>query len=333
MTTAYWRDFWGTAKRRTNPYGTPGSRSVYTKGYHRGEDIANYGATADVPALRAGEIIDHGRSTMIGYWVCVRPDADPSKRDIYCHMYEKTVQKSGRVDQGEIFGRTAGYRENPGKGWIGPHLHFVVSNLSDGGHNTARADYDPRPIISSALAGSAGSPASNGSTAALKPSQKVLRVASNRRKTPTKSGTIVKVHKKGEKLTVDTYKTSERVTVNGVTSAVWFGIKGTGSYIAAACFTDQSTAGLKNNGTYAPAPAKVKKRYVRLSKSWYYYTSEANAKTGRGYSVLRMLRKGDYEIVDQGSDKASPYQVWTSAKKTKKVWIGTAKTAPLVVSK
>ena len=152
MTTAYWKDFWGSTWRRTNPYGTPGPRSLYTKGYHRGEDIANAGSTADVPALHAGEIIDSGRSGVIGHWLCVKPDAYPDKRDIYCHMYEPTSVESGHVEAGDILGRTAGWGENPGSGWNGPHLHFVVSNLSDGGYNTDREDFDPNPFIDAALA-------------------------------------------------------------------------------------------------------------------------------------------------------------------------------------
>ena len=148
----YWRDFWGSRWRRSNPYGTPGPTSIYTKGYHRGEDIANGGNTADVPALRAGEIIDSGRSGVIGHWLCVQPDGAPDERDIYCHMYEPSTIESGRVQAGDILGRTAGWGESPGSGWSGPHLHFVVSNRSDGGYNTSRPDYDPNPRINAALA-------------------------------------------------------------------------------------------------------------------------------------------------------------------------------------
>ncbi|WP_036321827.1 M23 family metallopeptidase [Microbacterium sp. B24] len=156
---SYWTDFWGASWRRTNPYGTPGSRAVYTKGYHRGEDIANNGQVADIPALRSGEVIDSGRSSVIGFWVCIKPDADPSRRDIYCHMFEPSAKRSGRVNAGDIIGRMATWGESPGTGWTGPHLHFVVSDLSDGGHNTSRADFDPRPIITAALANGGNAPA------------------------------------------------------------------------------------------------------------------------------------------------------------------------------
>lgn len=148
----YWKDFWGSRWRRSNPYGAPGPTSVYTKGYHRGEDIANGGNTADVPTLRAGEVIDSGRSGVIGHWLCVLPDGAPDERDIYCHMYEPSTIESGHVSAGDILGRTAGWGESPGSGWSGPHLHFVVSNRSDGGYNTSRADYDPNPRIDAALA-------------------------------------------------------------------------------------------------------------------------------------------------------------------------------------
>uniref|UniRef100_UPI00055C12C7 M23 family metallopeptidase n=1 Tax=Microbacterium sp. B24 TaxID=95616 RepID=UPI00055C12C7 len=136
-----------------------GSRAVYTKGYHRGEDIANNAQVADIPALRSGEVIDSGRSSVIGFWVCIKPDADPSRRDIYCHMFEPSAKRSGRVNAGDIIGRMATWGESPGTGWTGPHLHFVVSDLSDGGHNTSRADFDPRPIITAALANGGNAPA------------------------------------------------------------------------------------------------------------------------------------------------------------------------------
>lgn len=160
---SYYSDFWGSAWRRSNPYGTPGSRSVYTKGYHRGEDIANNGKVADIPALRSGEIIDSGRSNVIGFWVCIKPDAEPNRRDIYCHVYEPSAKRSGRVNAGTIIGRTAGHGENPGTGWTGPHLHFVISTLSHGGFNTSLPDYDPRPVIRACLNASAPAPAPSGS--------------------------------------------------------------------------------------------------------------------------------------------------------------------------
>lgn len=151
MTTAYWADFWGASWRRSNAYGEPGPRSLYAKGYHRGEDVANDGDVADVPVLRAGEIIDSGRSGLIGHWVCVLPDEALNRRDIYCHLFEPTSRESGRVAAGDIIARTAGMRESPGA-VSGPHLHFVISDRSDGGFNTDRADYDPRPVIAAALA-------------------------------------------------------------------------------------------------------------------------------------------------------------------------------------
>lgn len=160
---------------------------------------------------------------------------------------------------------------------------------------------------------------------------KILRVASNSRTTPTTSGKIGTVYPAGKKLVVDTYKTSQEVTVAGVKSKIWFGIKGTGQYVAAACFTDQSTVGLKNNGTYVASAPKVKKRYVRLHKAWYVYRKEADAKTGRGYSDSFMLPKGDYLIVDQTSDLKSPFRV--ESDELGRVYVGTTSTSPTVVKK
>lgn len=324
MTTAYWKDFWGSDWRRTNPYGTPGPRSLYTKGYHRGEDIANAGSTADVPALHAGEIIDSGRSGVIGHWLCVQPDGAPDERDIYCHMYEPSTIESGHVSAGDILGRTAGWGESPGSGWSGPHLHFVVSNRSDGGYNTDRPDYDPNPRINAALAAetplapnerrSTGSRARREATSAsekvddgyLDPGTKWafneftrgesvdgnnvwfkgpnsglyywsgsfeggadttgLReigappVASNQR-TVTGDGVYERTgpgtsyaktgreFAAGEVLDFKAWTHGEPVSLNGVTTDVWYQGAIAGNWFSAACFTSQSTDGLAQVGT------------------------------------------------------------------------------------
>ena len=224
---AWWNDFWGSQWRRSNPYGTPGT--IYTKGYHRGEDIANNGKTSDVPALRDGEVIDSGRSDMIGFWTCVKPDEAPDRRDIYCHMYEPSTKRSGRVTAGDSLGRTATWGENPGSGWSGPHLHFVISNLSDGGHNTNRPDYDPRPVIANCLA-----------NAAIQPNQRVAgEYGAKARTTASREHDAVedKYLAAGAVGTFDGWKRGEKVDGNDV----WFRGAYSGLWFWSGGFTDTGT--------------------------------------------------------------------------------------------
>lgn len=148
---AYWADFWGSPDRRHNPYGAPGDKGMYEKGYHRGEDIANDGAIANVPALWGGTIVAAGRSRLIGYYVAIVYDLWPDVVFIHCHLFEPTARTIGRTAVGEVFARTADMDEKPGL-ISGPHLHLVASTHADGGHNTARPDFDPKPYIAEALA-------------------------------------------------------------------------------------------------------------------------------------------------------------------------------------
>ena len=148
---AYWLDFYGNPRRRSNAYGEPGPRAVYSKGYHRGEDIASSGSVGNVPALTDGTVVGTGRSGVIGFFIAVVYDTAPDRIFIYCHMHEATASRSGRVYQGQIIGRTAAANEFPGTGWTGPHLHIVVSTDMDGGYNTTRPDFDPRPYITRTL--------------------------------------------------------------------------------------------------------------------------------------------------------------------------------------
>ncbi len=147
---AYWANFWGNPGRRHNPYGSPGDKGLYAKGYHRGEDIATGGDVANVPALPGGTIVAAGRSRLIGFFVAIVYDLWPTVVFVHCHLFEGTARTGGRVQAGEVFARTAGMGESPGA-IDGPHLHLVATTHSDGGYNTDRPDFDPKPYIEQAL--------------------------------------------------------------------------------------------------------------------------------------------------------------------------------------
>lgn len=149
---AYWLDFYGNRRRRSNAYGAPPPPGVsYDKGYHRGEDFSNGGMVSNVPALTDGTVVGTGRSGVIGFFIAVVYDTAPDRVFVYCHMHDGSALRSGRVSQGQIIGRTAAAHEFPGTGWTGPHLHLVATTHADGGHNTSRADFDPNPIINRIL--------------------------------------------------------------------------------------------------------------------------------------------------------------------------------------
>lgn len=336
MTTAYWKDFWGSSWRRTNRYGNPSpswDRDLYAKGYHRGEDIANRGSVANVPALRSGEVIDSGRSSVIGYWVCIKPTDAPNRRDIYCHMYQPTAKKSGKVKAGDIIGRTAGAKENPGNGWSGPHLHFVISTGSHGGFNVKMADYDPRPVIKAALAAAnkptPTKPAPTPAPAPAGSSSKTRRTISgssgtvNARLSPTTASKTAKTFKRGTSRNFDAYQKGETVSkIN-----LWFRDADTGAWVWAGNLTSRSTSGLKNLGTYKKPAPKAKKEYVRLSGTWYYYKFLTSALGGK-YSASQRLGKGDYLVIKK--DSRGPVQV-KSPKGN--VWLGTRNTKPTIIKK
>ena len=332
MTTAYWKDFWGSTWRRSNRYGNPSPKwnpNLYSKGYHRGEDIANNTFVANVPALRSGVIVDAGRSSVIGYWVAIKPDNAPNRRDIYCHMYQPTAKKSGRVKAGEIIGRTAGHGENPGSGWGGPHLHFVISTGSYGGFNTRMPDYDPRPVIKAELAAANKPATSKPAPAPASSSSKTRRTISgssgtiNSRLNPFTGSRIVKTFKRGTTRTFDAYKKGETVSkIN-----LWFRDADTGTWVWAGNLTNRSTSGLKNLGTYKIPTATAKREYVRLSSTWYYYKALTNALKGN-YAASQRLPKGDYLVVKK--DSRGPVRV-KSPKGT--VWLGTRNTKPTIIKK
>lgn len=329
MTNAYWRDFWGNQARRTNPYGSPGR--IYTKGYHRGEDIGSRGQLINVPALRTGQIIDSGRSGMIGHWIAVKPDGDPNRRDIYTHMFEGTSRKSGRINAGDIIGRLAGAHESPGTAWTGPHLHFVISNLSHGGFDTSMPDYDPRPVITAAL-NAPGKPASSTPPVTRGTARKVktdAKLINGRQGASTKTA-VKQTLKDGTVGNFDGFIRGEKIAGNNI----WFRGAYGGNYFWSGNFENKSTAGLKDLGTYKapavvkPKPKPVPKRtYARLAGNWFFYYQLANALTGN-YSHNQKLAPGDYLVV--GRDSRGPVKIRTPRGD---VWVGTRNTRAPLISK
>ena len=146
-------EFWTPSHwRREYGYYDP---KVYTKGYHRAQDIAggDWG-NRGVPALRAGRVVDTGFGVAIGYWVAVQ--VSRNRVDGYCHLYGPGRPARGTdLDRGDSVSRLAHKNESPGSAWSGEHLHFIVTDSAGGVPNASAWDTDPRPIILAELASTA----------------------------------------------------------------------------------------------------------------------------------------------------------------------------------
>lgn len=157
--------FW-SEQRWTREYGyrpPAGFYNPYTLGYHIAQDIGGLYWTGPIPVLRAGVIVDVGRSRKIGGYIVVRADAD-GLRDSYTHLYDAVMPRAGtRVGAGDPFPRLARSQrasdghEYMGSASSGPHLHFGVATTTTNVWAPMRGvDRDPRPIIRAALAATAG---------------------------------------------------------------------------------------------------------------------------------------------------------------------------------
>lgn len=158
---AFWSEERWTREYKYRP--PAGFYNPYTLGYHIAQDIGGLYWAGPIPVLRAGVIVDVGRSRLIGGYIVVRADAD-GLRDSYTHLYDAVMPRVGtRVGAGDPFPRLARSQrasdghEYMGSASSGPHLHFGVATTTTNVWAPRRgADRDPRPIIRAALAATAG---------------------------------------------------------------------------------------------------------------------------------------------------------------------------------
>jgi hypothetical protein len=149
-----------------------------------------------------------------------------------------------RVEQGQRLERGAriGTMGSTGKAPNGRHLHFEL--YVDG------VRVNPHPYFARHLPGTAGTAAIAAGTASHQ--QRVVRRTTNRRADPTlRARTKRPKLRKGTVGNFDGFIRGEEVTQNGVTSRVWFRGAYSGDWFWSGNFTSQSTAGLKDLGTFA----------------------------------------------------------------------------------
>jgi hypothetical protein len=253
----------------------------------------------------------------------------------YNHMKPGGVH----VDEGQRVsaGRHIGDMGESGEAPNGRHLHFEL--YIDG------VRVDPQPYLDGkALPGKPviadepeGTPAGSGST--VKSTQRIVRRAVRRRAEPTtKSKNVTKPNALLTPGTIGNFTgfiRGEMVEQNGVRSRIWYrGISG--DWFWAGNFTEIAAEGLRDLGTYKPkatSKPKPKRRYVRFTEPWFVFDTEADARNAQKGHRGPTLPAGDYLIVDQSADKASPFRVYVKGASGRKVYVGTPRTAPRVVTK
>lgn len=304
---------------------------------HRGQD---YGwASGDIVKAAADGVVEYiyagaGYNQGWGRRVIIRHSN--RAKTTYNHFPPGILVREGqKVKAGQLLGHmgTSGNAEFK-------HLHFEL--YIDGWR------VDPAPYFVRDLPGTepvveppVGQPSGGGKPKPVASTQRIVRYPVRRRALPTSASAnpskgVSPLLSKGTVGNFDGFIRGERVTLNGVTSNVWYrGISG--DYFWAGNFTTQSTAGLKDLGTWKAAPSKPapkpKKRYVRLPEPWFRFASEAAASNAKKGHTGPMLPKGDYLIVDQANDRKSPFRVYVKGSSGATTFVGTPRTSPRVVTK
>lgn len=297
---------------------------------HIGIDIGTGRKAIDVPALVGGTVVAVVRTSTMGMVVVIQVG---DRFYAYCHLANIDLPEEGDViKQGQRVGHLA-WSKDPtsiafaGTAWNGIHLHLVITNRADGAYRYPRAAgvefYDPAPIIAAILAGKPTTPKPSGTA---KPSTKQRTVRTQVRELNGRPGPSTTTGLSGKPLEAKVagnftgFIRGQRVTIQGVTSDIWF--RGTsGRYFSAAGFTSQSVAGLKDLGTWK-APTKPKPKPAPKPKpkgpvgrvlhlpTYYWYDHPKDAEKhqdvhgkGRGesmlsgaYTVLAVSAGGAYQV-------------------------------------
>jgi GH25 family lysozyme M1 (1,4-beta-N-acetylmuramidase)/lysozyme family protein len=125
-----WRNRFGI----TGPYYGPAG--------HRGLDIAASAGQA-IPALRSGIVRRVQYSSIVGHTIAI--ESAPGDFSGYDHVIRTRVAVGDYVRQGDIIAYAAGYGDDHGSAWSGPHLHMTRGSTDRCafGENVI----DPAPLI------------------------------------------------------------------------------------------------------------------------------------------------------------------------------------------
>lgn len=315
---------------------------------HIGIDIGTGRKAVDVPALLGGTVVKVVRTSTMGMVVVLRVG---DRFHAYCHLANVDLPDEGDViKQGQRVGKLAWTKDPKSEGfagtaWNGIHLHFVVSNRADGAYRYPKAKdaefFNPALVIAVVLATPQApvipvipKPSKPAPSGTVKPASTRRNVRANVRELNGRAGASATAAIAGKPLKAKAtgnftgFMRGQKVTIQGVTSNVWF--RGTsGRYFAAAGFTSQSVAGLKDLGTWKapvkpkpvpkPKPIKPKPKTLHLP-TYYWYDHPVDAEKHqdphgkrRGESML----SGAYTVLE--TSKGGAFKVRSAANGV--VWV------------
>lgn len=302
------------------PFGHP-------KGRHAGEDTG-HASGDDIYAAADGTVtyVYTGIAYNGGWGRRIVIEHAPGVATTYNHMDAGgvLVRYGQKVKAGQLIARQG----SSGKG-NGKHLHMELY------HDGIRID--PRPFFEGRHLPGTSAPAPAGKPT-VGVAQRVVRHPVRRRLEPTSTSKNVTSPKPllsaGTVGNFTGFIRGQRVTLNGITSNVWFrGISG--HYFWAGNFTTQSTKGLKDLGTWKagskPKPTPQKQRFVDLgTKSWITYGTREQALNASRED--RQTITGGQHRIDDGD---GPYKIFigTGNGNGYHRWIGSRHTQPRVVRK
>lgn len=301
-------------------------------GVHRGEDYG-WGSGDQIFAAEDGIVVsiydDNGPNG--GWGNRIRIKHADGAYTTYNHIRPGgiLVKLNARVKKGQLIA----WMGNTGKS-TAKHLHF---ELELGGMGS-QFRVNPAPYRSKHLPGTAPKPITGKPAGGVKPvvasNQRVVRKLGskawlNGRDNAYTTAKATQKLEPGVTADFDGWKRGSKVTIDGVTSDIWFRGKYKKKWFAAAGFTSQSTIGLKEIKIVLK-PKVTKKNYFKsAANGTYYYHDYANAQNGN-YSRKQLLKASTfYEVIEnpgRGSVKIKVPGVGN-------VWVGTRNNKAKVVKK
>lgn len=118
---------------------------------HKGQDLVHAAGSA-IPALLGGVVDYVAYSSVLGHVIEIK--VAPGVFLGYCHTVQGRVSVGYELSQGEILAYVAGYNDDHGSAWNGPHTHFT-----QGWVRTSVLGFDvvdPLPLIAQVLSQASG---------------------------------------------------------------------------------------------------------------------------------------------------------------------------------
>lgn len=311
---------------RWRPAGHPNGR-------HAGEDFG-WGSGYQIFAAASGTVVSvyDNDGYNQGWGNRVRIKHGEGVYTTYNHFAPNTitVKEGQKVNAGHLLG----FQGSTGK-VNAPHLHW---ELEIGGMG-AGFRVDPRPYFTKDLPGTPTTIVGKPTTGErpLKLNQRVVRKLGskawlNGRASASVKGAVQQRLEPGTVGNFDAWRYGDKVTIDGVTSNIWFRGAFKKKWFAAAGFTSQKVTGLKQvKPVIIKKPVATRKNYVKTPKKdiLYYYKSYTNALNGN-YSKTQFLPSGGkaYEVLE--NPKTGPVRIRTESGS---VWVGTRNNPAKIVRK